>query len=212
MPGLQVRAALAAMLVSVAVAPAAAVTVGTVNGFAPGDTQGWFSGSANPTPPQTVASGGPGGAGDAYLLLQSNGTGGAGGRLVAIAGPAWSGDYVSAGVSGIHMDVNNFGSTDLSLRLWLSGPFSTDPITVPSGSGWQPVFFATTPAALTGAGSLQNVTELRLYHSVLASVPAGSDFIAATLGVDNISAVPEPGAAWLLLGGLAFGAWRLRRA
>lgn len=211
MLGLQLRAVLAAALV-IAAAPAAAITVGTFNGFAPGNTQGWFSGGSSPNPPVAQAGGGPGGAADAYLLLQSNGAPGPGGRLVAFAGPEWSGEYVAAGVSGIQMQVNNFGSTDLSLRLWLSGPYSTNAVLVPAGSGWQPAFFATTPAALTGAGATLVVGELRLYHSVLALSPTGADFIAATLGVDNVSAVPEPAAAWLLLSGLAFAGLRLRRA
>ncbi|CAD5373243.1 exported hypothetical protein [Rubrivivax sp. A210] len=183
--------------------PAAAITSGNVDGFGAGNTQGWFSGSGNPTPPRAVADGGPDGAGDAYLLLQSSGFAGAGGRLIAIAGPAWAGNYTAAGVGGIAMDVNNLGSTDLSLRLWLSGPYSTVPVTLAAGSGWQHVFFPVVPAALTGAGAVLDVFELRLYHSAIAAAPTGSDFIAATLGVDNIAAVPEPAAAALLLAGLA---------
>ena len=42
-------------------------------------------------------------------------------RLVVIAGPAWNGDYLGAGVGQLSMDLANFGSTDVSLRLFLAG-------------------------------------------------------------------------------------------
>ena len=207
---------------AIAAAPALAITVGTVNGFAPGDpgaTLGWVSGAAT-VQPAVVNAGGPAGAGDAYLNLVS---GGGAGRLVLISRePAWTGDYTAAGVTGIAMDLNNLGSTDLSLRLFLGDPnlaasFSASAVLLPAGSGWRHVVFPTLPAALRDAAApllapsapLQ-VPELRLYHSTSAVGVRAADAVSATLGVDNITAVPEPAAAWLLLCGLAAGALRRR--
>jgi hypothetical protein len=195
-----------------AAAPALAISLATHSDFQDGSTQGWGSGGAHPTPPAVVAGGGPGGATDPYLLLQANGvSGGAGGRLVALAGADWAGNYTLAGVTGIAMDVNNLGSTDLSLRLWLGGPFSAQPVLVPAGSGWQHLVFATVPAALTGAGATLDVVQLRLYHSIAAQGPTSGEAVVAALGIDNVAAVPEPSPAALLLAGLGLGALRARR-
>lgn len=189
--------------------PAAAISLASFNDFDDGTTQGWSSGPLHPMPPVAVASGGPAGAGDGYLLMQSNG-GVAGGRLVTFGSAEWHGDYVAAGVTAITMSVNNLGTTDLSLRLWLSGPFSTVPIAVPAGSGWQTVVFPTTPDALSNVTAGLNVNQLRLYHSLAAVSPTSADVIVSQLGIDNVAAVPEPSSAWLLLSGLFLAALRLR--
>jgi len=69
-----------------------------------------------------VPDGGPGGAGDNYLQLTSNGSDGSGGRLVAINVSQWAGDYVALGVTGISASLRNLGATDLSLRLYFADP------------------------------------------------------------------------------------------
>ena len=195
-----------------------AVTGGQTDTFEDGSTSGWSSGAANPTPPVNIASGGPGGADDGYLLLTSSGNAGAGGRLVAFSGPQWAGDYGAAGITGIAMDLANFGAGDLQLRLLIDGAPGVSALTsaavaVPSGSGWLHVAFAIDPASLIGspAATLAGVTRFRLYHGTSASYPG--EMVAARLGVDNITAVPEPATGALLAGGLAallvFG--RIRR-
>ncbi len=195
---------------------AQAITFGQLDDFQDGSTQGWGSGAANAAPPVNVGSGGPAGAGDGYLLVTATGVRGPGGKLVTLSGPAWTGNYLAAGVSGIVMDVANFGSTDLSLRLYLLGEagasaVSLQPFVLPAGSGWAHAFFDLSPAALSGdaADALANVTSLRLFHGPDAFYP-GTD-IAARLGVDNIGAVPEPAPALLLAAGLVAVAWRRRR-
>ena len=58
---------------------------------------------------------------------------------------------------------------------------------------------------------LSGVRELRLTHASTAVFPG--EPIVAMLGIDNVSAVPEPGAAALLLTGLlALAGWRRRPA
>lgn len=202
-------AACVALACSLAAAPAAAVQPGQVDTFSSGSFNGWGTGAASPVPPTVVASGGPGGAGDSFLQLSATGQQGAGGKLVGIAGPQWQGNYTAAGVTGVSMWLNNLGATDLSLRLWLlsstGASVTTAAVPLPAGSGWQAASFSLLPGALSGQGtgfaSLDDVDELRLFHATGASFPGAN--IAARLGVDNVTAVPEPAASALMLAGLA---------
>jgi hypothetical protein len=205
-----------ALCCGAAAGPAAAVTLGATDTFEDGTTEGWSTGDPSPNPPVNVDGGGPGGALDRYLLLSSSGINGPGGKLVAWPGAEFRGNYLEAGVTALAMDLNNLGSTTLSLRLYLDGPLGSTavllaPIVLPAGSGWTSVVFPMLPAAYDGPGArvLGNVSQLRLYHGVLADYPGGN--IAAQLGVDNVTAVPEPGLAWMLAGGLAALAWMRRR-
>ena len=197
-----------------AAAPASAITLGHSDNFEDGSLQGWSNGPGNPVPPQNITSGGPAGSGDAYLLTSSSGIGGPGGRMVLISGPDWGGNYPLAGVTGLAMDLYNMGGTELNLRLLLEGPagvsaYSTVPVVLSPGSGWTHVTFSTVAGAFTGQGALAlaAATQLRLFHST-AGFPG--DATAAVLAVDNVTAVPEAGSAWLLLAGLAM--LGLRRA
>ena len=186
---------------------ASAVSPGMTDTFQNGSTEGWSTGAPSPNPPSNIPSGGPGGGGDRYLLLTSTGGGGPGSRLVAISGVQWAGDYLSAGVSAIRMDVKNFGSTDLSLRLYFEGPldvaYSSDAVLVHAGSNWAPATFSILGNALSGGPVLSGVTQFRLFHSVLPGAPSNGAAIVAQLGIDNVTAVPEP-AEWLaMLAGMA---------
>jgi hypothetical protein len=175
-------------------------------------------GTFPPVPPHNVPSGGPAGAGDAYLEIQSFG-GGAGGnpvpgsRLTAfnIFGQ-WAGNYLTNGIAQIEMDLNNLGQTDLVIRLEFESPFQATMdeavtnagVALPAGSGWIHAVFPiglTDLTALEGtvAGALGNTTVLRIIHApgLTDSVP-----IAGLLGVDNISAVPEPATLLITAAGL----------
>jgi hypothetical protein len=98
-----------------------------------------------------------------------------------------------------------------------SGPvsaFSASPITLTgAGSDWVSVLFPLRPADLIGAGAgvgdvLAHASRLRLIStSTLATAPVD---VLAQLGVDNITAVPEPASAWTLTLGLAALAIGLR--
>lgn len=211
----------AASAAILAVAPAGAVSLGQSDSFQDGSTQGWRAGPAHPLPPVLVATGGPGGAGDAYLKLQAIGGAGPASRLAVENNLQWTGDYTAAGITALTLDAYNFGPTDLRLRLLFDGSdgtnfaraWSTTPVLLPAGSGWQPLRFEITPADLTAEGggsiglALSQTYSVRLFHGTASSFPGGA--VVATLGIDNVTAVPEPAAALLMALGL--GALLLRR-
>jgi glucose/arabinose dehydrogenase len=209
---------LAASLTAAAL-PAGALTLGMVDTFQGGTTQGWGTGAANSAGPTLVSSGGPAGAGDSFLSISATGLGGPGGKLVAINDVQWAGNYLAAGITAVAMDLINLGSTDLSLRLALFGStgiaVTTQAVNLPAGSGWTHALLAIDAGSLTGGvpGTLLGgVTEMRLFHASGAAFPGPN--IHALVGVDNLSAVPEPGSAPLLLAGLGLGGllWRRRSA
>jgi hypothetical protein len=205
-----------------------------VDTFEDGTTMGWFvPDPTNPVPPENVATGGPAGAGDSYLELESTGQPGPGGRLSVLNESQWTGNYLAAGIIAIAMDVNNFGPDEVTLRLLFEdfdapGPPAnlvttlTD-IVVPANSGWMSIVFDLSAAnliALLGSvdEALSEVDVLRLFHNPDATFPGppiGPPRVAVTLGVDNIRAirqVPEPATAALLVGGMAAALLRARRS
>jgi hypothetical protein len=199
--------------------PAFAVTLGQIDTFATGATAGWRVGPAHPLPPSIVATGGPAGAGDRYLLQQAIGGSGPASHLAIENRAQWAGNYTAAGITALTMDVANFGDTDLSLRLLFdtfdgARAWSTVPLAVPAGSGWQSLYFPIGPNDLNiqgGAGigaGLSQVVAIRIFHSTSPGFPG--EAIVARIGIDNISAVPEPPAALLLALGLGALAWRRR--
>jgi len=200
-----------------------AVSVGQIDTFEDGTTQGWMvsagpNDGAHPAPPANVL-GGPAGASDNFLLLTAVGGSGAGSRLTVLNLSQWSGNYLSAGVGSITMDLRNLGSTDLALRLSfedpLGGPptniaFSKHAILLPAGGVWTTAVFPIGVSdLLSGLGdansALMNTTVIRLYHSTDPLFPGGTPAIppiVAQLGVDNIragSSVPDGGSTALLL-------------
>jgi hypothetical protein len=156
------------------------------------------------------------------MSLTSNGAFGPGGKLVGINVNQWSGDYSSAGITGITMDVKNFGEDDLNLRLLfesVSGGTPTDVATTTDGiflaanGGWTTIHFDIAPGDLTAlAGSvdtaLSNASALRIYNSTGPTFPGPGT--VSSLGVDNIRAVPEPASMAGVMFGLAFLAKRRR--
>lgn len=196
--------------------PCAAVTPGMVDTFQAGADGGWSYGPAGGAI-GVEASGGPAGNGDGYLRIDALGGVGPNSRLTVIAGPQWQGDYLSAGVGGITMDLRNLSGSALDLRLWLAGPpgataLSAEPVVLPAFSGWTQVSFGLGDGALVGqvAATLAGVQQLRLFHAPNAAFPGPP--VVAALGVDNVSAVAEPAVVWLMLPGLvAVGALLRRR-
>lgn len=196
---------------------AAAVTLGQVDTFQNGTTQNWTIGFSLPDlpVPVNVPTGGPAGDGDAYLLLTAVGSASpnVASRLAVFNEDQWLGNYLAAGVNAIAMSVNNFGTTDLYLRLVLANfpvdgfpadlmAMSTVPVFLPAGSGWTSVVFPLNSGRLTAIvgdvpTALTNPGELRIIHSPNLRWPPPR--VEASLGVDNIKAISRAGSVSSLL-------------
>ena len=217
-----VRTALWLLCAAIA-SPALALTRGQMDTFA-ANAENWFAGAGPgggvpPLPPVREPGGGPAGAADSFLQITSIGSNVPGGRLVAMNATQWAGDYLAAGIDAIEMDVRNLGTADLTLRLLFEDPAGGAPLNVaatsggiflPAGSGWMRARFEIAPAALLAisgdpGAALSGTTLLRIFHST--QQPPDPLFpgepIAAVLGIDNVTAVPEPASVILLLAGLA---------
>ena len=200
------------------------VTIGQTDTFESGTTENWLINllgiGAPPAAalPSNVASGGPAGVDDNFMMLTSVGGVGGGSKLTAINISQWTGSYTDAGITAIAMDLINLSVTDLSIRLYLENPTLGPPtdtavtgrVPLLAQSGWTHFEFAIDPLSLTSlTGDVQTlltgVTALRIFHSPAATFPGPA--VSAQLGVDNITAlgtaaIPEPSTLALL--GLGF--------
>ena len=186
-------------------AAVASPTLNQVNDFENGQVSGWTDGGSAPDP-TNIASGGPAGANDNYLRVTSTGGFGAGSRLVTLNNnQRWTGNFNTDGVTAVTMDLKNFAQNPaaqpLRVRIAFEGAggtwfASTTPFLLNDGN-WRPARFDLTASALTRiegsatlANTLTSVTEFRILHSSAPNYRG--DTIAATLGIDNIRAIPEP--------------------
>lgn len=178
------------------------------------DTAGWKIG-ATQGGPEIVASGGPNGADDAFLQMTSTGGTSIASRLVFFNDTQWTGDYLGSGVQAVSVDLNNLGDTALEVRLLVESGASRF-VSVTSGSlepglGWVNMVYPIQKEAWSGTGdwdtAFQSVSRLRIFHGDSLNFPP--DPIAGSLGVDNITAVPEVSPSVLgLCGALVFFLFR----
>ncbi len=142
------------------------------------------------------------GVGDAFLHNISSGVFGAGSRMVMFNQVQWTGNYNAAGVTRLTADMANLGSVPLHMRVAISGGpgfsiyGSTTAVNLPADGVWHAVAFDLTPATMTNiqgsdtlAAVLGSVTELRVLSAELDPAFVG-DIVMATLGMDNLRAVP----------------------
>jgi hypothetical protein len=196
-------------------APASAVSLGQIDDFQDGTLQDWGGGST----PANIATGGPTGGGDRYLQIAATNN-----NLGTVNPVQWAGDYAAAGVTGIRLDVNNAGPDALALRISLFGPggtfTTTDEVVVGPTSGWITAEFTIDDASLTrtsGVGTLgqtlAGVIQILLRHDAdPINSPMQPNPVTATLGIDNVTAIPEPAPGPLFaLGIAALGAVRRAR-
>ena len=172
----------------------AQISIGLVSDFQAGTTQDWVSGPFNPNPPTVLLNGH--GPGDHALEVVGTGVFGPGGRVVTFNLLQWTGDYLSAGVTAVSMDLNNIGSTDLDIRLAVTGAggsySTTASVFLASGSGWTNFVFPVGVSDWTPIGgfnlnaTLSAVSQLRILNSptpAYAAIIEGGDLL-----VDNITA------------------------
>jgi hypothetical protein len=221
--------ALFVVLAALMPAGQAQITFGYTDTFEDGTTANFVHNAGNLTDPANTT-GGPAGVADRYLRLVADGVGD-GGKLTLQNRVQWAGNYNIAGVSRIQMDLRAFVSPNvdpLSIRIGFkvtlgpagAGYVSTTPFTLPVDGAWHQASFDLTSMTPVNnpsgslASVLGNVVEFRLLHSVAPNTLQGVNLIAE-IGIDNISAVPEPGsavgAAVLLAGFALHRRWNRRR-
>jgi len=199
------------------VAAKAGVMLGQVDDFEDGTVQNWGGSFATPPgPPVNIPSGGPAGVDDNYLQITSIGGSGPGSKLATDNEFAqWSGDYVTAGVTAIQVDMKNFSASGVDLGIRLLFPFgaggdftSTLAHTVPADGAWHTLTFGLSAADLVNVGgsgndlnlTLQNVDKILFRHQPGTPTGVGSSPpIVAQMGMDNVRAIPEPATAWMLV-------------
>ncbi len=196
---------------------ARAIVIAQVDNFQDGTLMNWSGGSS----PTNISTGGPAGTGDRYLRINS-----AGGSLGTFNASQWSGDYSAAGVTGVSAALRNQGVTALQVRIMLvssaGGNFtSTTAISLPADNLWHPATFLLNAANLTdvsgGGGDLSttlaNVERILIRHQSGTPLGAGSSTpVTGTLGLDNITAVPEPVSFALIAAGILLMTHGRRRA
>lgn len=204
----------------------AQITQFQVDTFEDGTNAGWFEGGPSPNQPSVISSGSFDGS--AYLENYSSGTNDAGGRQVMLnVVNQWSGDYIAAGVDriGMWLRADPSSAADLEMRLYFAAfdnatntsiaISSTESQTLVADGQWRWFEFSLTGDAmtlLTGGTlelALRNIEEFRILSASDGPTRIG-DRVEATLGVDNITALPAPGGA-MLLAGMGLVAARRRR-
>ena len=167
---------------------------------------GWSHGGQSLAPPSNVPTGGPAGAGDAYLQNLSSGTSGADSKQIMFNQAQWTGDYLAAHVTRLQASMANFGATTLYMRVIMEGftgsYFSTNPAVLAPGGGWQNVTFDLTSAGMTNlfgdstpdSSVLSGIFEVRILSSQAGFSRTG-DTQNASLGMDNLRALTLPGDA-----------------
>lgn len=175
---------------------------------------GWLGGTTI-----TNLGNGQGGAADRFISVDSVNAGGPGSKVSCYnVDGRWAGNYITAGVTSIQVDMINLNTTTLQMRMVLHSGInrwtSTNFMLLAPGTGWQHFTFDISPASLTQvsglanyAATLSNIDRLMFRHDT-GQPSAGGESIDGTVGIDNVHAIPGPGGAGALL--LA-GGWAARR-
>jgi hypothetical protein len=175
---------------------AAGAAVLHVDGFDATGTSGWSGGAFGGQSVSRQVSGGPNGAGDPFLQLQTSSSN----LAVHNTLSSWIGSYTAISAARVSVDLMNaVGSDALAMRLVLFGPTSTGnrwtsntPHVIPADGVWRNYEFSVAQDALAlvlGSVSypamMADVRQIMLRHDPGTPSSGGTD-VSATLGVDNI--------------------------
>ncbi len=136
----------------------------------------------------------------------------------------YSGDYLSAGATGIQVWMRNPGTLPLTMRIVLHSNNQIDrwtsatPLTLAAGSGWTSHTFSIAESELlhvqgtqTYSQSLSDVWRLMFRHDTTGSAN-GTNIPGGIVRLDNVEVVPEPATLSALALGLLGARRRLKRA
>ncbi len=161
------------------------IEIGIVDAFESGTTDNWEEGNISSNPPMVTAGCGVGGSN--CLSNVSSGGGGPGSRQVTYNREQWTGDYGTAGVTQVQMQLSNGSASEsLFVRIGITDGttcfVSSDALVIPAGASvLQQASFSLSATDMgevggnscgvgggTFAAVLANVTELRIISSELA--------------------------------------------
>ena len=186
---------------------AQAIQYGQIDNFPSTDPMGWMKGFNSTMPPSVISDGGPAGVGDGYLQNISTGVGSADSKQIFFNQAQWTGDYFANHVTRLQVDMANFSSATLYMRVVMEGNAgsyaSATPTVLAPNSGWQNVTFNLTAGSMSdifggSSGPLANVLSGIFEVRILSSQSGGTrngDTVASTLGMDNLHARTLPGDA-----------------
>ena len=146
----------------------------------------------------------------------------------------WSGNLLAGGVTALTMDLRQtMGPDPLAMRLmvWGDGGIWASKNTTPINGSWASYTFGLSgedlvfvthdtggPLGPGGSGvladTLANVHRIQLRHDAANPTPPGEHppHVAATIGIDNVAAIPEPGTmAYMLCAGTGLFLYRSAR-
>lgn len=174
---------------------AQAIVLDQIDTFQDGTVASWAGGAA----PTNIATGGPAGVGDRYMQLSATQSNGPGSRLATINLTQWIGNYTTAGVTVVELDMANPNAVPLQMRAVLHGQtgtqwVSTQAVVLPANSGWRRVTFLIREADLTRtigdesyAAVASNPERFQLRHEV-GSAGVNGTAQMGQLRLDNIGA------------------------
>jgi hypothetical protein len=209
-------------------AASAAISLSSIDTFTSSNA-GWRIGSAGVQP--THNSGNSFNGQPGFLSHFSDGGGANGKWLMWSTEAQWIGNYAAAGVTGISFWANVTTGADINMRVAISGAggvFATNAITLVAIDGWTRYAFDLTAANMSYIGggtndfasTLSNVNKLEIFGGAGSPVyksPNGGFAEAGTstntIWIDHVTAIPEPIASGMAIGGFAlmFGIRRKRR-
>jgi hypothetical protein len=166
----------------------AQVVLNQVDDFSEGADGNWFEAVASGAPVENVSTGGPAGAGDSYLRdYTTQNPGGPGSRMIIRNNTQWAGNFTSAGVGSVLMDVRAL-NVDITVRISVTGPggnFSSPGFVVTAGSGWNSI---TIPISSTDMLSAPAAND---------GSAAGTDVNATMSGVTELRILSNPNPSWI---------------